>query len=184
MPSPLANVPTSIAIVAVVSAVFFLTSWAVRRRSAGREEFLLANRRVGLIPTAVSIAASWLGAPSLYGAAEEAYKQGLTGLLWFLIPKFFVPSRICPTCEEASPSLPRRLYITTTHLPAARQVRLCSLYNSVSCPSGLLNRRPTSWRLRIDCMALRAQCPRRQSSFNCNTVDLRDFGRYQSFGSY
>ncbi len=48
--------------------------------------FLVANREIGRIPAAFSIAASWIWAPALFLGSEKAYTQGWIGLFWFLIP--------------------------------------------------------------------------------------------------
>jgi Na+/proline symporter len=54
----------------------------------GVTEFHVANRKLGIIPTAFSIAATWLMAPALFTSAEQAYLRGNIGLFWFLAPNF------------------------------------------------------------------------------------------------
>lgn len=48
--------------------------------------FLVANREIGRVPAAFSIAAAWIWAPALFVSAEKAYTQGWVGLFWFLVP--------------------------------------------------------------------------------------------------
>lgn len=55
-----------------------------------KERFFTAGRRVPLVPSAVSIAASWVWAPALFVSAEVSYKWGWQGLAWFLIPNVAV----------------------------------------------------------------------------------------------
>jgi len=51
-----------------------------------KEEFLVANRNIGALPAAFSIAATWIWAPALFVAAQKAYTQGWVGLFWFTVP--------------------------------------------------------------------------------------------------
>jgi Na+/proline symporter len=49
-------------------------------------KFLLANRNLGFMESAFSIAATWIWAPALFVSAQKAYQQGIVGLFWFLAP--------------------------------------------------------------------------------------------------
>lgn len=51
-----------------------------------KTSFLVANREIGRVPAAFSIAASWIWAPALFLGSEKAYTQGWVGLFWFLVP--------------------------------------------------------------------------------------------------
>lgn len=50
--------------------------------------FTLANRKLTLLITAFSIASAWIWAPALFVSAQVAYRWGLEGLLWFIVPNF------------------------------------------------------------------------------------------------
>lgn len=63
-----------------------LTAWFGRGHKKDKDEFLLASRGIGVLPGAMSIAASWIWAPALFIAAQKAYEQGTAGLLWFTLP--------------------------------------------------------------------------------------------------
>ncbi len=67
----------------VISAVVWFFS---RGFSFSKLQFLVANREIGKIPAAFSIAALWIWAPALFISSEKAYVQGWVGLFWFLIP--------------------------------------------------------------------------------------------------
>ena len=89
-----------LAVVAGFGAVM-LTASAVRRRAPGLDQFLVANRSVGTVVGAMSVASTWIWAPALFIAAQKAYQQGLPGLMWFTVPNVgclvlfaFVASRI------------------------------------------------------------------------------------------
>ena len=63
-----------------------LTAWITKGRRQDKVEFLLANRGIGVLPGAMSIAASWIWAPALFIASQKAYEQGIAGLFWFTFP--------------------------------------------------------------------------------------------------
>lgn len=75
----------ALGIVAGFGAAMFTAS-AVRRRAPGLDLFLVANRSVGTIVGAMSVASTWIWAPALFIAAQKAYQQGLPGLMWFTVP--------------------------------------------------------------------------------------------------
>ncbi len=78
---------TGVAILIIYGiAMFFLSLWVVRGRRQTKAEFLLASRSVGIIPGAMSIAASWIWAPALFVSSSKTYQQGLAGLFWYLAP--------------------------------------------------------------------------------------------------
>lgn len=65
----------------------FALSWFFSRKPGKtKEQFLVADRSLGLWESAFSIAATWIWAPALFIAAQKAYTQGVTGLFWFTVP--------------------------------------------------------------------------------------------------
>ncbi|MBM3300255.1 MAG: hypothetical protein FJY85_09900, partial [Deltaproteobacteria bacterium] len=66
--------------------VVMLVVSLIRRYSRGIELFLVSKRSVGLIVGAMSVAATWIWAPSLFLAAQKAFQQGLPGVMWFTAP--------------------------------------------------------------------------------------------------
>lgn len=78
---------TALMMVAVIGS-----SWKPR----SIESFHVADRKLGLLQSAMSIAATWIWAPALFTSAEKAYTNGIPGLFWFLAPNIlclliFVP---------------------------------------------------------------------------------------------
>ena len=65
----------------MLALVFFGT-----RRERSAEEYLVANRRVGVWPGAFSIAATWIWAPAIFVCSQKSYEQGLAGIFWFTVP--------------------------------------------------------------------------------------------------
>ena len=59
---------------------------AFLRRPKTKDQFLVADRTLGLWESAFSIAATWVWAPALFLAAQKAYTQGLAGVFWFTVP--------------------------------------------------------------------------------------------------
>lgn len=84
-------------IVLAAYAVLMLTATLLfSRRSQTAASFHVADRKLGLIQSAMSIAATWIWAPALFTSAEKAYTNGIPGLFWFLVPNIlclliFVP---------------------------------------------------------------------------------------------
>lgn len=68
--------------------VFALTSWLVKDYNSNKTSFLVARREIGGLAGAMSIAASWAWAPSLFISAQMAYLNGIAGLFWFTIGNF------------------------------------------------------------------------------------------------
>jgi len=66
------------------------------KKETTAEGFLAGNHNLGTVVSALSVAATWIWAPSLFTSAEKAYTNGLPGLFWFLVPNvlclfFFIP---------------------------------------------------------------------------------------------
>lgn len=57
-----------------------------RKRIQDREEFLLAKRKVNIIPGAMAIASSWIWAPALFLSAQKSYENGIAGTFWIIVP--------------------------------------------------------------------------------------------------
>ena len=85
----------AIASLAVYAAIMIGATLLFRKKSDG-ESFHVADRNLGTAISAVSIAATWIWAPSLFVSAEKAYGSGIPGFFWFLVPNvlcllFFIP---------------------------------------------------------------------------------------------
>ena len=70
---------------ALYTAIMILAT-LLAGKPRGAMEFHVADRNMGTITSAFSIAATWIWAPALFVSAERAYLHGVTGLFWFLIP--------------------------------------------------------------------------------------------------
>ncbi len=85
-----------IAILAVYAAIMITITLLFTKRGTSAENFHVGKRNMGVISSAMSIAATWIWAPALFTSAEKAYTNGIAGLFWFLVPNvlcliFFIP---------------------------------------------------------------------------------------------
>lgn len=70
-------------------------------------EFLLASRSIGIIPGAMSIAASWIWAPALFLSSQKAFDQGLPGAFWFIFPNLLALMVFAPFALRVRKLLPQ-----------------------------------------------------------------------------
>ena len=73
-------------VLAAYTVLMLLVTIALSKRSKTSESFHVADRKLGLVQSAMSIAATWIWAPALFTSAEKAYTNGIPGLFWFLVP--------------------------------------------------------------------------------------------------
>lgn len=78
------------ALIMIGATVFFT------KKTKNTDDFHVANRNLGTVISMLSIAATWIWAPALFVSSTQAYKTGIPGLFWFLIPNvlclmFFIP---------------------------------------------------------------------------------------------
>ena len=67
-------------------AVMMLLVKFIKGGSFSKASYLVADRNIGGVMAAFSIAATWVWAPSMFVAAEKAYLQGFAGVFWFVVP--------------------------------------------------------------------------------------------------
>lgn len=74
-------------VVLIAYAALMIGATAVfTKRTHDAESFHVADRRIGTGIASMSIAATWIWAPSLFVSAEKAYTNGVPGIFWFLVP--------------------------------------------------------------------------------------------------
>lgn len=66
-------------------AMFSILAFLPKTKNT-KKLFLVGNRNVSWIIMGLSMAATWVWAPSMFTAAEKAYTQGFAGLFWFVVP--------------------------------------------------------------------------------------------------
>lgn len=78
-----------------------------KRAKMDMPEFLLANRGVGIVPGAMSIAASWIWAPALFVSSQKAFEQGLPGAFWFVFPNLLALLVFAPLALKVRKAFPQ-----------------------------------------------------------------------------
>ena len=83
-------------ILMLYGAVMISATVLFTRKESNVEKFCVGSRNENWILSALSIAATWIWAPSLFVSTEKAYTAGAVGLFWFLVPNvlclmFFIP---------------------------------------------------------------------------------------------
>ena len=75
-----------IIILAVYAVLMIGVTLMFTRKTTDAEGFHVADRRIGSAIAAMSIAATWIWAPSLFTSSEMAYTRGIPGMFWFTVP--------------------------------------------------------------------------------------------------
>lgn len=78
------------------AVVMMIATVLLTKKESSVEKFCVGSRNESWMLSALSIAATWIWAPSLFVSAEKAYTAGVVGLFWFLVPNvlclvFFIP---------------------------------------------------------------------------------------------
>lgn len=110
------------------------------RRATSAESFHVADRRIGATVAAMSIAATWIWAPSLFTSSEMAYTRGVPGMFWFLVPNvlcliIFIPFAKKIRRQYPGGHHPHRLHGRAVPLPEG-QGRLLLPAGRAGCPLG------------------------------------------------
>lgn len=77
---------TGIIVLIVYTLLMISATLLFTKKTNSSESFHVADRKIGTVVGAMSIAATWIWAPSLFVSAEKAYTSGLPGIFWFLVP--------------------------------------------------------------------------------------------------
>ena len=77
------------------------------RRETIAENFHVADRNMGTLQSAMSIAATWIWAPALFVSAEKAYSNGFVGLFWFLVPNVLCLLLFIPFARKIRKLMPK-----------------------------------------------------------------------------
>lgn len=93
-----------VAILAIYAVVMIVVTLLFTNKEKNAEGFLTGNHRLAAPIMALSVAATWIWAPSLFTSMEKAYANGFPGLFWFLVPNVlcllvFIPFAKRIRCE-------------------------------------------------------------------------------------
>jgi Na+/proline symporter len=95
---------------AYAALMILVTVLAGKPKTSG--EFHVADRNMGTVQSALSIAATWIWAPALFTSAERAYLQGVPGLFWFLAPNVLCLLLFIPFAEKIRRLMPRGITLS------------------------------------------------------------------------
>jgi Na+/proline symporter len=116
---------------AAYAAIMILLTALATRKPRDILEFHVADRNMGAIPSALSIAITWVWAPSLFVSAERAYLQGIIGLFWFLVPNVLCLIIFIPFAKKIRREMPRGItlsgFMGERYGPGARKAYLFQL---------------------------------------------------------
>lgn len=106
--------------------VWIITFFYVKRANT-KDSFLLAGREVGMIKGAISIAASWVWAPALFVASQQAYQNGWVGVFWFSVPNILCLILFAPFAEKLRRVIPQG-YTLTEYIRSRYSKRVHGMY--------------------------------------------------------
>lgn len=101
-----------IVILAVYAALMIGVTLVFTRRATNAESFHVADRRIGSVVAAMSIAATWIWAPSLFTSSEMAYTRGVPGMFWFLVPNVLCLIIFIPFAKKIRRQYPDGITLT------------------------------------------------------------------------
>jgi Na+/proline symporter len=113
------------------AAIMVLLTGSVTKKPRGPQEFHVADRNMGTVQSALSIAATWIWAPALFVSAERAYLQGAIGLFWFLAPNVLCLILFIPFAKRIREQMPQGMtlsgFMGERHGDGARRAYLFQL---------------------------------------------------------
>lgn len=96
-----------ILILIVYATVMLIATVALTKREKSVERFCVGDRNAGCLMSALSIAATWIWAPSLFVSTEKAYMNGVVGLFWFLVPNVLCLMLFIPFAKKIRREMPK-----------------------------------------------------------------------------
>ena len=124
---------------------------AFTKREDGGESFHVGHRNMGMVVSAMSIAATWIWAPALFTSAEKAYSNGIAVLVFGA--EYFMPDPVHSICkknpaEYAGRNHAFRVYAQEIQVRAGKEsisLSAHSTYNPVNCSSTVSRRQDTEY---------------------------------------
>lgn len=117
-------------IVLIVYAVLMIGATTVfTKRTHDAESFHVADRRIGTGVAAMSIAATWIWAPSLFVSAEKAYTSGIPGIFWFLVPNVLCLLIFIPFAKRMRAKYPEGITLSGYMAEAYQSRRVQGAYS-------------------------------------------------------
>ena len=96
----------------IYTALMLGATFLLSRKASTAESFHVADRRLGLWQSAMSIAATWIWAPALFTSVEKAYTTGWPGLFWFLVPNVLCLLVFVPFAQRIRAQMPEGVTVS------------------------------------------------------------------------
>lgn len=101
-----------IVILAVYAVLMIGVTLMFTQKTTDAEGFHVADRRIGSAIAAMSIAATWIWAPSLFTSSEMAYTRGIPGMFWFTVPNVLCLILFIPFAKRIRAQYPEGITLT------------------------------------------------------------------------
>lgn len=101
-----------ILILIIYAVVMLAATMVLTRREKSVERFCVGDRNLGWLISAMSIAATWIWAPSLFTSTEKAYISGFAGLFWFLVPNVLCLMIFIPFAKRIRRQMPEGITLS------------------------------------------------------------------------
>lgn len=88
------------------AAVMLIATVTLTKKEKNIERFCVGSRNENWLLSALSIAATWIWAPSLFTSTEKAYASGFVGLFWFLVPNILCLMIFIPFAKKIRKEMP------------------------------------------------------------------------------
>lgn len=100
-------------IVLIIYAIIMIAVTVLfTKREKNAESFFVADRNMGMIKSALSIATTWIWAPALFVSTEKAFTEGIVGLFWFLVPNVLCLILFIPFAKSIREELPKGITLS------------------------------------------------------------------------
>ncbi len=117
-------------IVLTIYSILMLTVTLLFTKKANSENYFhVADRNINGFASALSVAATWIWAPSLFTASEKAYLNGTPGLFWFLFPNVLCLILFIPFAKKIRNELPNGITLSGYMQEKYSSKRLKNLYH-------------------------------------------------------
>lgn len=111
------------------AAIMIAVTLLFTKKETTAEGFLAGHHNLGAVVSALSIAATWIWAPSLFTSAEKAYTNGIPGLFWFLIPNVLCLFLFIPFAKKIRKELPKGISLSEYMYSKYNSRKVRSVYN-------------------------------------------------------
>lgn len=103
---------TGIIVLIIYALIMVGATILMTKKEEDMERFCVGDRNIGWFISALSIAATWIWAPSLFVSTENAYTKGFAGLFWFLVPNVLCLILFIPFARKIRAEMPHGITLS------------------------------------------------------------------------